>query len=99
MEITSQFVQTETNGTADDLVFDKLKNLSKHFKWLIRGKVIFKEEKSSSGKGKVCEIILSCPGPQIFASSNEETFEIAVAETIKDLEIQLNKRKSEMKTF
>jgi ribosomal subunit interface protein len=99
MEITTQFVQTETNGTADDLVFDKLENLSKHFKWLIRAKVIFKEEKSSNGKGKICEVILSCPGPQIFASSNEQTFEIAVAETVKDLEIQLNKRKSEMQTF
>lgn len=99
MEITTQFVQTETNGTADDLVFDKLENLSKHFNWLIRAKVIFKEEKSSNGKGKICEIILSLPGPQIFASSNEQTFEIAVAETIKDLEIQLNKRKSEMNPF
>jgi putative sigma-54 modulation protein len=99
MEITTQFVQTETNGTADDFVFDKLENLSKHFKWLIRAKVIFKEEKSSNGKGKICEVILSCPGPQIFASSNEQTFEIAVAETVKDLEIQLNKRKSEMQTF
>lgn len=99
MEITTQFVQTETNGTADDLVFEKLENLSKHFNWLIRAKVIFKEEKSSNGKGKICEIILSLPGPQIFASSNEQTFEIAVAETIKDLEIQLNKRKSEMNPF
>ncbi|HEY4616981.1 MAG TPA: HPF/RaiA family ribosome-associated protein [Flavobacterium sp.] len=99
MEITTQFVQTETNGTADDLVFEKLENLSKHFNWLIRAKVIFKEEKSSNGKGKICEIILSLPGPQIFASSNEQSFEIAVAETIKDLEIQLNKRKSEMNPF
>jgi putative sigma-54 modulation protein len=99
MEITTQFVQTKKNGTADDLVFEKLENLSKHYKWLIRANVIFKEEKSSNGKGKVCEVILSCPGPQIFASSNQETFEIAVAETIKDLEIQLNKRKSEMSSF
>jgi ribosomal subunit interface protein len=99
MKITTQFVQTETKGAADDLVSEKLESLSKHFNWLISAKVIFKEEKNSNGKGKICEIILSCPGPQIFASSNEESFEIAVAETIKDLGIQLSKRKSEMKPF
>lgn len=99
MEITSQFVQTETNGTADDLVFEKLENLAKHYNWLIRAKVIFKEEKGSDGKGKICEIILSLPGPQIFASSNEESFEMSVAETVRDLEVQLKKRKSEMKPY
>jgi ribosomal subunit interface protein len=99
MEITTQFVQAEPNATADNLVFEKLENLSKHYNWLIRAKVIFKEEKKSDGKGKICDVILSCPGPQIFASSNESTFEIAVAETIRDLEVQLRKRKSEMKPF
>jgi putative sigma-54 modulation protein len=29
--------------------------------------------------------MLGCPGPQIFASSNEESFEMSVAETIHDL--------------
>jgi ribosomal subunit interface protein len=99
MEITTQFVQTQPNGTADDLVFEKLENLAKHYNWLIRAKVVFKEEKNSDGKGKICDIMLSCPGPQIFASSNEESFEMSVAETIRDLEVQLKKRKSEMKAF
>jgi putative sigma-54 modulation protein len=31
--------------------------------------------------------MLSCPGPQIFASSNEESFEMSVVETIRDLEV------------
>ncbi|SDW54673.1 HPF/RaiA family ribosome-associated protein [Flavobacterium degerlachei] len=99
MEITTQFVQAEPNATADNLVFEKLENLAKHYNWLIRAKVVFKEEKKSNGKGKICDVILSCPGPQIFASSNEETFEMAVAETIRDLEVQLRKRKAEMKPF
>lgn len=99
MEITTQFIQAEPNATADNLVFGKLENLAKHYNWIIRANVIFKEEKKSDGKGKICDVILSCPGPQIFASSNEQTFEIAVAETIRDLEVQLKKRKSEMKPF
>ena len=31
--------------------------------------------------------------------TERETFEIAIAETTRDLEIQLNKRKSEMQTY
>jgi ribosomal subunit interface protein len=99
MEITTQFVQTEPNDTANDLVFEKLETLAVHYDWLIRANVFFKDEKSSNGKGKICEIILSCPGSQIFASSDEESFEMSVAETIRDLEVQLRKRKSEMKSY
>ncbi|UQD56759.1 HPF/RaiA family ribosome-associated protein [Flavobacterium sp. K5-23] len=96
METTIQFVQIEKNTTAEDLVIEKLNQLSKHFDFVIKAKVFFKEEKDTKGKGKICDITLSCPGPQIFASSNEETHEAAAAETVRDLTVQLNKRKAEM---
>ena len=99
MEILTQFVQTNTNNNAKNLVTEKLELLSNHFDWVISANVIFKEEKGTYGKGKICEIILSCPGALLFASADKETFEIAVAETTRDLEIQLNKRKSEMQTY
>ena len=99
METIIQFVQTETNDTAKQIVLEKIEQLSKKYDWLIRADVFFKEEKDTYGKGKICEIRLSCPGPRLFASSNEESFEAAVAETIRDLEIQLEKRKSEMANF
>ncbi|WPR70568.1 HPF/RaiA family ribosome-associated protein [Flavobacterium sp. NG2] len=98
MESTIQFVHAETNKTAEHVIIKKLDALTKHFDWVIRAGVIFKEEKDSHGKGKICEVTLSCPGPRIFASSNETSFEIAAAETMADIETQLNKRKSEMKT-
>jgi putative sigma-54 modulation protein len=97
MEITTQFVQAETKNTAKKLVSEKLEQLGQHYSWIIRATVKFKEEKDTSGKGKICDITLSCLGPQIFASSNEDSFEAAVAETIRDLEVQLKKRKSEIK--
>ncbi|MCJ7467280.1 MAG: HPF/RaiA family ribosome-associated protein [Maribacter sp.] len=99
MESIIQFVQTETDDTAKQLVLEKIEQLSKKYDWLIRTDVFFKEEKDSYGKGKICEIRLSCPGPRIFASSNEESFAASVAETVRDLEIQLEKRKSEMNTY
>jgi putative sigma-54 modulation protein len=98
MESTIQFVHSERNKTAEHIVTKKLDSLTNHFEWVIRASVIFKEEKHSHGKGKICEITMSCPGPRIFATSNETTFEIAAAETVKDIETQLNKRKSEIKT-
>ena len=56
-------------------------------------KCILKKEHDPKGKGKICKIELSAPGPRIFATSNEETYENAVKRTIKDLEKQLKKRK------
>lgn len=98
MESIIQFVQTENNPIAKDLVKDKIEALSNKYDWLIRADVFFKEKKGADTKGKICEVRLSCPGPRIFASSNEKSFEAAVAETFNDLEIQLKKRKSEMQT-
>ena len=54
---------------------------------------VLKKENTKRGRGKLCEIKLSLPGPTIFASSNEDRFEVSIAETIRDLEIQLKKRK------
>lgn len=98
MEKIIQFVQSEKNNTAEKLVNEKLDQLAKKFEWLIRADVFFKEENDTSGKGKICDIRLSCPGPRIFASSDEGSFEAAAAETIRDLEVQVNKRKDEMQT-
>ncbi len=98
MESNIQFVQTEADDAAMQLVLDKIEQLSKRYDWLIRADVFFRDEVDSHSKGKVCEIRLSCPGPRIFASSNEESFEASVTEVIHELEVQLEKRKSEMST-
>ena len=49
-------------------------------------------------KGFICNIRLSVPGPQVFAESNETSFEAAIAETVSDLDRQLSKRKAQMNT-
>ena len=97
MESIIQFIQLDTDERAKQLDLEKIEQLSKKYDWLIKADVFFKEEKVSNGKGKICEIRLSCPGPRLFTSSNKENFTVSVAETIRDLEIQLEKRKSEMK--
>ena len=59
--------------------------------------MFFKLEKDPKKKGKICDIQLSVPGPRIFASSNEENFELATDNSIKDLDKQLKKRKADMR--
>jgi ribosomal subunit interface protein len=99
MKLNIQFVQTAQRTEIEKLVTDKLEYLSQKFEWIIGADVFLKEEKDTYGKGKICDIRLSLPGPRIFASSDEESFEAAVGETIRDLEIQLKKRKAEMQSY
>ncbi len=94
MTIHIQYVKMKTSESMSLYVTKKLKKLDEHFDWLIRANVSFKLENNIPKKGKVCEIELSLPGPKIFATSNEKNFEMAVKETISDLDKQLKKRKS-----
>ncbi len=96
MTISIQYVHMATSEAMNDYVNNKLNKLGKKYDWIISAEVHFEKEPDVKGKGKKCKIELSAPGPRLFATSNEETFENAVKKTIKDLEIQLKKRK---KTF
>ncbi len=96
MKTHIQFIHSAVNGNLERLIQSKIKNLSEKYDWLIRADVIIKEENDPTPNGKICEIRLSAPGPRIFASSYEESFEASVAETIRDLEVQLKKRKGKI---
>lgn len=99
MKTRIQFVHSESNLSAEQLVQKKLDKLENKYDWIIGADVLFKVENDANGKGKVCAVELNLPGPRIHASTNEESFEAAAAETVKDLERQLKKRKAEMKTY
>lgn len=98
MKTNIQFVHSETKLSAEQLVQRKLDKLENKYDWVIAADVMFKEEKSTNGKGKVCAIELSLPGPKIHASSNEDSYEAAAAESVRDIEKQLKKRKAEMQS-
>lgn len=97
MTINFQYIQMPTSEAMNQLMTTKLNKLARKFDFIIRADVFFKLENDPSGKGKICEIRLSIPGPRIFAKSNEDDFEKAAASTIKELEAQLKKRKSVFK--
>ena len=97
MTINFQYIQMPTSEAMNDLMTTKLHKLGRKFDFIIRADVFFKMENDPSGKGKICEIRLSVPGPRIFAKSHEDDFEKAAASTIKELESQLQKRKNVFK--
>lgn len=99
MTINIQYVQIATSEAMNEYVTNKLKKLSKKYEWIIKADVYFKNEINSKTNGKICKMELSLPGPRIFATSNEKNYELAVTNTIRDLQIQLKKRKQIYKTY
>ncbi len=98
MTINIQYVKMPTSEAMSEFVEKKLGKVAEKYEWIIRADVSFKLENNVYGKGNICEIELSIPGPKLFASSQADTFEAAAKETIVDLERQLEKRKAKMIT-
>ena len=99
MEIKIQFVHVPKSEAVESFVIKKLIKLSEKNECLIIADVFYKLEPDTKGKGKICEIRLSLPGPRVFAFSDEKSFEAATDETLHDIEKQLQKRKKEMKPY
>ncbi|MBJ7881765.1 ribosome hibernation-promoting factor, HPF/YfiA family [Gelidibacter salicanalis] len=99
MTINIQFVNLDYSDSLAEHTTERLNKMAEKYDWLISADVFFKEEGNEPEKDKICNIKLSMPGPQIFATSDEKNYEMAVKETISDLEVQLKKRKQTYKTY
>ena len=97
MKYTVQSGQEEFTSSVQELIEKKLEKIAQKFDWVISADIFLKKEEVDPKKGNICEIRLSVPGPRLFASSSEASIEAAAAATLKALEIQLKKRKDEMK--
>lgn len=98
MTVNFQYVGVDVSETLNTFTQEKLDKLFNRYEFLISATVRFKHDNNSHTKGKICDIELSLPGPRIFATSDEAQYEVAVRETISDLERQLKKRKEVYKT-
>lgn len=97
MQIIYEYDDVSSSNRLEKLVEEKLAKLKERFEFVHRADVFFKTENRSDQNEMFCDIRLSMPGPRIFASSNAETFDSAIIETVKDLEDQLRKVKEKMK--
>ena len=92
MVVNIQYQKMSASESLSKLLLKKLDRLGKKYQWVIKANVLFKEENDRTGEGKVCEIELSAPGPRLFAKTNTDNFEKAMAETVNELKRQLEKR-------
>lgn len=99
MDARFQYVKLDRSESLEEFTQKKLDKLETRYDWLISAEVHFKKHEPEDPKGYICNISLSGPGPIIFAESNEESYEAAAAETVRDLERQLSKRKGQMKSY
>ncbi|QED38789.1 HPF/RaiA family ribosome-associated protein [Antarcticibacterium arcticum] len=97
MTINIQYVKMPFSESMTEFIINKLNKLGDRYQWIVKAKVFFKRENDPSGNGRICEIELSMPGSQIFASSSEHNFELAAKETTLEIERQLQKRKAVLK--
>jgi putative sigma-54 modulation protein len=99
MQIIYEYHNLTASQALERLTREKLEALDKKYEFVHRADVFLKTENRTDDSEMICEIRLSMPGPRVFASTNAETFEAALAETISDLENQLEKRKEKMKRY
>lgn len=99
MTVNFQYVDVDASEWLSEHATEKLNKLANKYEFLISAEVFFKEDNNKPVDSKICNIQLSLPGPRIFASSIEKNYEMAIKKTIRDLEVQLKKRKETYKTF
>ena len=99
MTVNFQYVNTDVSETLSAYIEERLEKLSNKNEFLISAQVYVKHDDKDHNAGKMCNIELSLPGPRIYAMSNESTYEAAVNEAIRDLKIQLEKRRATYKVY
>ena len=99
MTVNFQYVNTDVSESLSRYTTERLEKLANKFEFLISAQVYIKHDDKDHDAGKICNVELSLPGPRIFATSNESTYEAAVNETMRDLKRQLEKRKEIYKVY
>ncbi|SFW25857.1 ribosome hibernation-promoting factor, HPF/YfiA family [Cellulophaga fucicola] len=96
MQIIYEYNDVTASSRLEAIAKEKLEHLHKKFNFIHRADVFFKVQNRTDDMQQICDIRLSMPGPRIFASTHAETFESAIAETVRDLDNQLQKTKDKM---
>ncbi len=99
MDVHFNYVHVSASERLEQFTREKLNKLENHYDFIVNADVYFKTENSTANdQGRICEIRLNIPGPEIFVSANEENFDKAIYKNISDLKRQLRKRKEKMKS-
>ena len=95
MKITIQTPGFKPTKKILSFITTKLKKLDQLHSGIIEGQVLLRLEKSDTRNNKLCEIKLTIPGNDLFASKQSETFEEASSQAIAALKRQISDKKIE----
>lgn len=91
--IQIQFVKLPVSEALSTYINKKSESLFDRYPWLTKAQVHIEKELKNRYAECICGIELSMPGPRVFAASYEPNFEVAVKNTISELQYQLEKIK------
>ena len=92
-KIQIQFVKIPVSEALTFYINEKLGRTLEKYPWVIKAQVFIKKEVKDVNNECVCEIELSLPGPRKFASFKSYNYEVAIKNTLAELEHQLKKVK------
>lgn len=99
MDIQIEFVQLKRSESLEEFINSGLEKVNKKFNDITNIIVKIKKGNGNEEQAFICEMEVRLPGEPIFAESKEHKFEAAIAETIRDIERQLSKRKGKLQTY
>ena len=97
MKIIIQTPGFKASQKLQKLVSEKLEKLSELYPKILEGRVVLRLDKSEDQKNKICEVILSVRGNDLFASRQTESFEESLSKAVTALRRQLSVAKSKPK--
>ncbi|MGY5351407.1 ribosome hibernation-promoting factor, HPF/YfiA family [Wenyingzhuangia sp. IMCC45533] len=100
MEINFEYHGVKASNLLESFTKEKLNNLNKKYHFLVDLDVYFKSENTTSDEtGMIAGLNANIPGTRIHASHSSNSFENSISEAIRELEIQLQKKKEKMATY
>lgn len=89
MKINIQSPSFHPSEKLIDFVNDKIEKLFQYSSRIMEARVLLRVDKSEDRANKLCEVRLSIPGNDLFASRQCLSFEEAILETVDALKQQL----------
>lgn len=96
MKINIQSTSFHPSEKLIDFTNDKIQKLSQYSTRIMEAHVVLRVDKSDDRSNKVCDVRLSIPGNDLFASRQSASFEEAVLETVDVLKNQIVRWKEKM---
>ncbi len=97
MNIVFNYQHVAGSTELEEFTKEKLTTIFERYSWVTKAEVFYRLENTSSREsGMIANILLSAPGPRLFAEESHSTFKESVSKVVDQLKTQCEKRKATM---